>query len=116
MTQNRWPRLARPFRRSTRLLRWATQGFAVALITLIAGAGSSKAVEIDFGALTGAATACTHSGGDPGLVCPSGTLTFTGTPAGNLTATSYLGSPNGAASGFLTFKPISAFDGRPLTA
>jgi hypothetical protein len=92
---------------------WATQGIAAALITVIAGAGSSMATEIDLGSLTGAASACTHTSGNEGLVCPSGTLTFTGTASGTLTATSFLGSPNAAAGGFLTFKPIGAFNGAP---
>jgi hypothetical protein len=115
MTQNRWPPLARPFRRSTRLLRRVTQGIAVALITVIAGAGSSMAVEIDFGTMTGAAGGCTHSGSDPGLVCGS-TLTFTGTAAGTLTATAFNGSPNAApGTAFLTFKPTAPFGGVTVT-
>jgi hypothetical protein len=86
---------------------------AVGVAALAFGASSSKAVEIDLGGLTGATAGCTHSvAGNPGLVCP-GTLTFTGTAAGTLTATAFTGAPNGAAGGFLTFKPIAAFGGAP---
>jgi hypothetical protein len=85
---------------------------AVGVAALAFAASSSKAVEIDLGGLTAAAAACTHAGTDPGLVCPAGNLTFTGTAAGTLTATAFSGSPNAAAgTAFLTFKPINAFNG-----
>jgi len=96
------------------MLRKAFLTIAVGAVALTLGASASKAVEIDLGGLTAAAAACTHSGTDPGLVCPAGNLTFTGTAAGTLTATAFSGSPNAAAgTAFLTFKPINAFNGAP---
>lgn len=100
-------------RGGTFMLRKALFSIAVGVAALVLGTSPAKAVEIDLGGLTAAAGACTHAGTDPGLVCPTGNLTFTGTAAGTLTATSFLGSPNAAAGGFLTFKPIDAFNGAP---
>jgi hypothetical protein len=93
------------------MLRKTLLTIAIGAAALAFGASSSKAAEIDFGGLTGAAAGCSHSGTDPGLVC-SNTLTFTGTAAGTLTATSFSGSPNSpAGTSFLTFKPINPFGG-----
>ena len=101
-------------RGGTFMLRKALFSIAVGVAALVLGTSPAKAVEIDLGGLTAAAGACTHAGTDPGLVCPTGNLTFTGTAAGTLTATAFSGSPNApAGTAFLTFKPTVVFNGSP---
>jgi hypothetical protein len=98
------------------MLRQALLTFAVSVAALAFGASSSKAFDIDFGDMTTAAIAggCTsRTAPNPGSVCSGNSLMFPGTPAGNITAISYLGSPNAEAGGFLTFKAIDAFNGAP---
>ena len=95
------------------MLRKALFSIVVGVAALALGTSPSQAVEIDLGGLTAAAAACTHSGTDPGLVCPAGTLTFTGTAAGTLTATAFVGAPGTTTQSILTFKPINAFNGAP---
>jgi hypothetical protein len=103
MKENRWPLLTRLFCRSTRRLRWTTLGIAVTLITLVAGTGATKAVEIDFGALSPTTNTCAAAavGADTGKVCSNG-LTFSANGS-TFTATGFSNAFTTATA--LTFKP-----------
>src|SRR5438874_8705004 len=65
------------FRTTAHGARWLVRGTVLAGIALLAGTGPTKAVEIDFGALTPTNFAgCTHTvAANPGFVCANG-LTF----------------------------------------
>jgi hypothetical protein len=88
-------------------LRRLAQAAAVAAIALVVGAGSSKAAEIDFGALTPSPGGCTHATGDEGLVCAN-SQTFTANGS-TYTATGFSNAFTTATA--LTLKPLT---GSPL--
>jgi len=85
------------------------RGTALGLFTLLVGAGSAKAVEIDFGTLTPSPGGCTHSGGDAGLVC-NNNQTFTANGS-TFVATGYSNAFTTATA--LTLKPETSPPGPP---
>jgi PEP-CTERM motif len=82
---------------SVTALRWLANGAIVSLISLAAGTGPARAVEIDFGTLTpnGGLSGCSNVGGG-NFVCNSG-LAFT-TSSGTFTATGYANIVGGVAT------------------
>jgi len=82
----------------------------------IGGAGSAMSAEIAFGDLTpnGGIATCTHSGSDPGFVCPQGT-SFT-TSGATFTATGFNNPFDPAGGGFVTLKPHTSPPGPPTNS
>jgi PEP-CTERM motif len=109
------PPFAGPILRSTRLPRWMTPALALTFLTMIAGSGSPKAAEIDFGALTPTGFGgCSLHAGDAGFVCPNG-ISFSANGS-TFTATGYATVSAGnvfTTATALTFKPETSPPGPP---
>lgn len=82
---------------------------ALGFVALVAGAGSPKAAEINFGALVPSPGGCSHSGSDSGLVCANG-QTFTANGS-TFTATGYSNAFTTPTA--LTLKPLMTPPGPP---
>ncbi|HXC92096.1 MAG TPA: PEP-CTERM sorting domain-containing protein [Stellaceae bacterium] len=83
-----------------------------AAIVLAVGVGSSKAAEIEFGALVPSPGGCSHSGSDEGLVCAN-SQTFTANGS-TFVATGY--SDTFITPSALTLKPLTSPPGPPTNA
>jgi len=92
------------------MLRKTLLTIAVGVAALAFGASSSKAVEIDFGALALPGGCNATSDAQAGHVCGN-TVTYTGTPAGTLTGQSFNGAPTGIPAGNVTVRLLTDVGG-----
>src|SRR5215469_17817631 len=88
------------------MLRKTLLTIAVGVAALAFGASSSKAVEIDFGALALPGGCNATLDAQAGHVCGN-TVTYTGTPAGTLTGQSFNGAPTGTPAGNVTVRLLT---------
>jgi hypothetical protein len=93
-----------------------TKAFMLSAVLATVGAGSAMATEIDFGTLVpnGGIGICSHSGADPGLVCPQGT-SFT-TLGATFSATGFENPFDPTGGGAVTLKPETSPPGPPTNS